>query len=206
MQVFYCIIAGIGISLSGSLPFGNLNVMAMNIAAKETVKKALWFAVGAAVVEMTYLRFTLSTISWVLAHKRLFLVCQWATVVLLLSLAIGSLMAIMKKEGKGKNVLIENNMNRFLLGVSISAVNPMQLPFWAGWATYLFTQNLLANSATFYNIFTLSAGTGTILALGIFIIAGRKFSDWMNKNNRTVQVVMFILFLLMAVFQVIRLV
>jgi threonine/homoserine/homoserine lactone efflux protein len=206
MQVWYSIIAGFAISLSGSLPFGNLNITAMHIAAREQWRAALWFAFGVAIVEMTYLRITLLAINWITAHRQLFLICQWATVALLIALAVSSFKAANAKSAEGKNVLIDNKMNRLFLGVIMSSINPMQFPFWAGWVTYLLTQHWLYQDALSYNVFTVSAGIGTMLALGLFIFLGEKFSTSMKNNNKIVQTIIGVLFLTFAVIQIVKLI
>lgn len=200
-EICSTILAGVFISLTGSLPLGNLNVTATHLAAKESARSALWFAVGAVLVEMIYLRLTLSVIDSVLLHSSLFLKLQWATVVLLLALAAGSFWALRKPAHESKNILIENRMNRFVLGFLMSLANPVQLPFWAGWSTYLLAQQWIAKSSFGYNLFTLAAGAGTFGAMLAFIFVGRRFADLMNRNQKPVHWIMGMLFLSMAVLQ-----
>lgn len=204
MQYLYCSIAGFLISLVGSLPLGNLNITAMHIAAKENYKKAILFAVGVVIVEVIYLRFTLYALNWVQTHKQVFAVLQWVTIALFVVLAIGSFMAAAKKDAAGKNVVIDNKINRFVLGISMSALNPMPIPFWAGWTVYLFSAGVLVADANIYNLFTISAGAGTFAALMAFIYAGKRFSELIKRNERKVSIAMGILFLGMAVFQIAR--
>jgi len=196
------IAAGLFISLTGSLPLGNLNMSAMQIAAHEGIRKSILFALGVVVTEIIYLRITLAGVSWVLAHRSLFVALQWLSIVFLLLLAAGSFNAARKKAGN-KNVFIQNRIPRFLLGLFMSAINPVQFPFWAGWAVVLVSRQQLATSNIAYDLFTLSAGLGTLAALLVFIFFGRKFSGWMLVNHRKVQFGMGIIFLLLAVYQLI---
>lgn len=204
MQYITVIIAGLLISFSGSLPLGNLNIAAMNIAAKESVKNALMFSTGVVLIEMTYLIFSLQAINWISHNNKVFTILQWLVVVMLSALAIASFYALSRKDKEVKNVIIENNVNRLILGISMSAVNPMQIPFWAGWSVYLLTNNVLVNDNSYYILFTLGAGTGTTLALLLFVYAGRKMSRFVNNNQKLVQLVMGILFLIMALYQTYR--
>ncbi len=197
------ILAGVAISLTGSLPLGNLNVTATHIAAKENTKVALWFALGAALVEMLYLRLTLALMDVILIQSSLFQQLQWVTVVLLLALAGGSFWALRKADkGEIKNVLLDNQMNRFVLGLLMSLVNPAQLPFWAGWVSYLLTQHWISDNTFSYNLFTIAAGMGTLLAMLLFILAGRKLSTTLHRHQRKVHGVMGALFLGMALWQI----
>lgn len=203
-QYIYCSIAGFFISLSGSLPLGNLNVTAMHIAAKSTYKKALLFALGAVLVELLYLRFTLYGLGWVQLHSNIFVALRAFTILLFLVLAIGSFIAAGRGTDTHKNVVIDNKIDRFVLGVTMSALNPMQIPFWAGWAVYLFSSGTLLANAGIYNLFTLAAGVGTFAALLVFIYAGKRFSPVIRKHEKKVNIAMGILFLVMAMFQLTR--
>ncbi len=203
MYVFLqTIAAGIFISFTGSLPFGNLNVTAMHVAAHEGVRKAVWFALGVACMEIIYLRVTLAAVNWVSAHHNLFAALQWLTIVFLLVLAVAGFFAARKKND-GKNVLIQNNVPRFWLGMAMSAVNPLQFPFWAGWAIALLSMHYLEATRLSYNVFALSAGAGTFIALMLFIGLGYKFSWWMQVNNRKIQFAMGVLFGVLAVYQLV---
>ena len=198
-QYLQLIAAGLLVSLSGSLPLGNLNVTAMQIAATGAVKRALWFAVGVSVVEMFYLRFTLSAIDIVKGYDSVFNYLRIFTIVLLLVLAAGSFMANVSKGNK--NIVVNNKAKGWVLGAGMSLLNPMQVPFWLGWGIYLIAQSVLRTDGGSYNIFTLSAGVGTFVALIIFILAGRRFSGFMKANQKRVNIFMGCLFLIMAGFQ-----
>jgi threonine/homoserine/homoserine lactone efflux protein len=198
-------LSGFLISLAGSLPLGSLNVAAMHIAAHEGVRKSLLFALGVVLTEIIYLRITFAGIHWVAAHRSLFLTLQWLTVIFLFALAVGSFRAAQRRSA-GKNRMIQNNMPRLVLGMVMSAVNPMQFPFWAGWALVLLNAHRLSAGATGYNVFTAGAGIGTFTAMLVFIFFGRRFSGIMLARQRTVQWGMGVLFLLLAVYQLLTVV
>ncbi len=200
LQIF---VAGLLISLSGSLPLGNLNVGAMQIAAKGTLRKALWFAGGVVVIEMAYLSITLNVLGRFTINEHIFFFLRGASIVLLLIMAIGCFAAVKQKEHK--NIILNNKLNGAVLGVTMSAVNPMQVPFWAGWAIYLLSRSLLVNSAAGFSVFVISAGIGTFAALLLFIFAGRRFSALMLRHQRKVNAGMGCLFVIMAIAQFIKL-
>jgi cytochrome c biogenesis protein CcdA len=175
----------------------------MQIAAKETLRKALWFALGVTIVEMAYLRVTMGVIGSLAANSWLFLIFRVVSVVILLVMAVGSFMAVSAKEGK--NIILDNKAKRLVLGATMSAVNPMQVPFWMGWVIYLLSRSIIVNNAWSNNIFTLSAGIGTFVALLLFIFAGRKFSGFMLRNKKMVNIIVGVLFTVMAIFQFIKL-
>jgi threonine/homoserine/homoserine lactone efflux protein len=75
-------------------------------------------------------RLSLTGIDWVIEHETLFNVLQWITVFIFIILAVSSFLIARKKNETKKNILLNNNMNRFWLGITMSAVNPVQIPFW----------------------------------------------------------------------------
>jgi len=173
---------GMLVSFLGSLPLGTLNVAAMQISVQENVHNAILFALGSLTVEMIYVRISLVGINWVRKQKKLFRYMEWITVAIVLALAIGSFAAAMKTH-PAKNVVLNNNINRYALGVMLSAINPVQIPFWFGWSTVLFTKNILAPKNSFYNLYIVGIGIGTLLGNFVFIFGGKWIVTLLNGNQ-----------------------
>lgn len=173
---------GLLVSFLGSLPLGTLNVAAMQISVQENVHNAILFALGSLTVEMIYVRISLVGINWVRKQKKLFRYMEWITVAIVLALAIGSFAAAMKTH-PAKNVVLNNNINRYALGVMLSAINPVQIPFWFGWSTVLFTKNILAPKNSFYNLYIVGIGIGTLLGNFVFIFGGKWIVTLLNGNQ-----------------------
>jgi threonine/homoserine/homoserine lactone efflux protein len=157
---------------------------------------------GAMLIEMLYLVVTILFIGFVLANKTLFQTLQWAAVVLLLSLAVGSFRSAYLKRSK-PNKLTDNALPGFAYGLMMSAVNPLQFPFWAGWVIYFLSNGLPLDKWSQKSLFISGAGAGTFLALALFIFAGKLIAPFLQKRQRAVQFVFGCLFLTMAIFQVI---
>lgn len=191
-------LAAVGISLVGSLPLGNLNITAMYVAANKGIRAAMYFALGVVFVEVLYLRVSLLFISWIIMHGSLFHALQWFVVVLFILMAINSFFAL--RTNREHTPVIQKS-NPLFLGCMLSALNPLQIPFWAGWALYLTNAKLLDEGNTSHHIFALSAGAGTFLALYIFIFFGVKLSTYIKANTVQINLLMGILFLLLAGYQ-----
>jgi len=173
---------GLLVSFLGSLPLGTLNVAAMQISVQENIHNAILFSLGSLTVEMIYVRISLVGINWVRRQKKLFRYMEWITVAIVLALAIGSFAAAMKPHA-AKNVVLNNNINRYALGVMLSAINPVQIPFWFGWSTVLFTKNILAPKNSFYNLYIVGIGIGTLLGNFVFIFGGKWIVTMLNGNQ-----------------------
>ena len=157
-QIFFW---GLLISFLGSLPLGTLNVAAMQIGIQESVQNAIWFSLGSLLVEMVYVRISLVGIDWVRKQQRLMKAMEWITLTIILALAAGSFIAAIKSDENSKNVLLNFNLHRFYLGMFMCAINPVQIPFWFGWSTVLFSKKILKTTAFDYNSYIVGIGIGT---------------------------------------------
>lgn len=172
---------GLFISFVGSLPLGTLNVMAMQIGIYETIQNALLFSIGSLLVEMVYVRISLVGINWINKQKKLMDIMQWITFGIVVLLAISSFYAAMQipnNTSVGNNPLAKYSMNRFLLGVFMCAINPVQIPFWFGWSTVLFSKKILEPVKEQYNFYIVGIGLGTLAGNCIFIFGGK----WLVVN------------------------
>ncbi len=194
---------GMIVSFLGSLPLGTLNVAAMQISVQENIHNAIYFSLGSLLTEMIYVRISLVGINWIRKQKRLFKWMEWITLGIVLALAIGSFIAA-THEHHAKNVMLNNNMHRFLLGLLLSAISPMQIPFWFGWSTVLFTKKILQPKNSFYNLYIIGIGLGTLMGNCVFIFGGKYIVEKLNANQSILNWVIGGIFALTAVIQFIR--
>jgi threonine/homoserine/homoserine lactone efflux protein len=164
---------GMIISFLGSLPLGTLNIAAMQIGIQESIHNALLFSFGSLLVEMIYVRISLVGIDWVRKQGKLMKMMEWITLGIVLALAVGSFIAAIRNGGDAKNVILQNQMNRFLLGAFMCAINPVQIPFWFGWSTVLFSKNILEPKKNQYNTYIFGIGLGTLAGNCVFIFGGK---------------------------------
>jgi len=172
-KIFIVFFTGMLVSFLGTLPLGTLNVAAMQIGIQESIANAMLFSFGALLVEMVYVRVSLVGIDWVRKQEKLMKAMEWITLAIIVALAIGSFISATKGNGSSKNVLLDNNMHRFLLGIFMSAINPIQIPFWFGWSTVLFAKKILEPNNSSYNVYILGIGLGTLCGNCIFILGGK---------------------------------
>lgn len=173
---------GMIVSFLGSLPLGTLNVAAMQISVQESIKNAIYFSIGSLLVEMFYVRISLVGINWIRKQRKIFRWMEWIALAIVVALAVGSFIAAMQPH-HAKNVMLDNNINRFLLGVMLSAISPMQIPFWFGWSTVLFTKNILKPKNSYYNLYIVGIGLGTLLGNCVFIFGGKWIVQKLNANQ-----------------------
>jgi threonine/homoserine/homoserine lactone efflux protein len=205
MKLFRVFVSGMFISFLGTLPLGTLNISAMQISVSDGIRPALLFALGALLVEIIYVRVSLVAMNWVTRQKKLLVALEWGTVIIITALAISSFVAAADPEVK-KNVILSNTIHRFWLGVMLSAINPVQIPFWFGWSTALFTKGVLKPISSYYNLYILGIGFGTFLGNLVFIFGGRFIVETLNTNQKYLHLVIGIIFLLTALVFVVKLI
>jgi threonine/homoserine/homoserine lactone efflux protein len=192
------------ISFLGSLPLGTLNVAAMQIGIQESIANAIYFSLGSLLVEMVYVRISLVGIDWIRKQEKLMKIMEWLTLAIIIALAVGSFLAASKGGSANKNVLLENNMHRFLLGMFMCAINPVQIPFWFGWSTVLFTKKILEPKNEQYNSYIIGIGLGTLLGNCVFIFGGKWLVGKIENSQQYLNWVIGGIFALTAIIQLIK--
>lgn len=192
---------GLLISFLGSLPLGTLNIAAMQIGIQESIRDAIYFSFGSLLVEMIYVRISLVGIDWVRKQKKLMKILEWITLIIILALAAGSFLAALQQNGSAKNVMLENNMHRFLLGMFMCAINPVQIPFWFGWSTVLFSARILEPRPMLYNFYIIGIGAGTLAGNCVFIFGGKMLVENIANSEKYLNWVIGGIFLITALLQ-----
>ncbi|MFZ5978831.1 LysE family transporter [Hydrotalea sp.] len=204
MHFLFILLMGWLVSFLGQLPLGTMSITATHIAILESFKNAWRYAIGVALIEILYLRLVLVGVQWIYAHKLLFTIIGWLTVVFFLLFAIISFVMVIKNKANEKNILLQNKLNRFVLGMSMSALNPAQIPFWFIWSTYLINAKVLQANTLSLNVFTIGCGIGTITGLAFYMHGGNWLIKKMNAGARTLNIIMGIVFLFAAMIQLYR--
>ncbi len=196
---------GLLISFLGSLPLGTLNVAAMQIGIQESVYHAMLFSFGSLLVEMIYVRISLLGIDWVRKQARLMRIMEWITLLIIAALAVGSFLAALKEGVDEKNFLLNNNLHRFVLGMMMCAINPVQIPFWFGWSAMLFSKNILQPVNSHYNSYIIGIGFGTLLGNAVFIFGGKWVVSHISGSSNYINWFVGTVFAVTAVIQLVKL-
>lgn len=195
---------GITISFLGTLPLGTLNVAAMQIGIQDSVREAIYFALGSLLVEMIYVRISLVGIDWISKQGKLLKIMEWVTLAIIVALAVGSFVAAIRDGEHAKNIILNNTMHRFLLGMFMCAINPVQIPFWFGWSTVLFTKKILEPKHNQYNSYIVGIGIGTLLGNCVFIFGGKWMVQRIANSEHYLNWVIGGIFAITAIIQLIK--
>ena len=198
LKVFFI---GFLISFLGQLPLGNMNLTATQLSVQENLRNAWKYGLGIVLVEIIYLRLALTGMDWVVEHKQLFRIMGWLTVILFVALGVLAFVMARKQTSAKKGLLLNNKMNRFLLGMVVSGINPAQIPFWFLWSTQLLNSKILSPTNAQFNLFTAGAGLGSLAGLALYIHGGKWLITKLKTSNRALNIFMGIVFILAGLFQ-----
>ncbi len=183
------------ISFLGQLPLGSTSITATQIRVNEGLKPALQFTWGVVIVEMVYLRIALSGMDWIYQHPTIYNGIGWVTVVFFFIIGGISIRSAMVQKGEHKSPILNNNLHRFVLGITMCAMNMAQVPFWVLWSGYMLEWKFMQAESMQYNVFTLGGGLGTITGLLTYIYGGNYLINRLKVSNKTLMIVMGVIFL-----------
>ena len=200
-HLVYVLLLGFIISFLGQLPLGNMNLTATQLSVQESYRNAWKYGLGIVIVEIIYLRLALTGMDWVVEHKQLFAIMGWLTVIVFITLGVLSFIMAREQTGEKKGLLLNNKMNRFLLGIVVSGINPAQIPFWFLWSTQLLNSKVLMPTTEQFNLFTAGAGLGSLAGLSVYIHGGKWLITKLKTSNKGLNIFMGIVFILAGLFQ-----
>jgi threonine/homoserine/homoserine lactone efflux protein len=179
LKIFF---TGLLVSFIGSLPLGTLNIAAMQISVSSGITAALLFSAGSLLVEIIYVRISLVAMDWIRRQEKILKALEWVTLVIVLALAVSSFYAALHPHVK-KNIVLDSPLPKFVLGLVMSAVNPVQIPFWFGWSNVLFPKKVLLPRQDHYNFYIIGIGIGTFIGNCIFIFGGLLIANKISNNQ-----------------------
>lgn len=198
VRVFFI---GLLISFLGSLPLGTLNIAAMQISISDGAWTAIQFSLGSLLAEMIYVRLSLVAMDWVRKNEFLFKILEWITLLIVIVLAVSSFHAALNPSQK-ESVVLSSTLPKILLGFTMSAVSPAQIPFWFGWSTVLLTKKILLPIGKHYNFYIIGIGLGTLIGNCVFIFGGRLVANKLENSHQVINFVIGGIFVVTAIIQI----
>lgn len=200
LKIFF---TGLLVSFLGSLPLGTLNIAAMQISVTDGIIAAMLFSAGSLVAEIVYVRLSLVAMDWIRKQEKILKALEWITVLIVVALAVSSFYAAMHPSVE-KNFVLDSPMPKILLGFVMSALNPVQIPFWFGWSTVLFTKKILLPRSDHYNAYIIGIGIGTFVGNCIFIFGGLLIASKITNNQHILNWIIGGIFAITAIIQLWR--
>lgn len=196
----YLIAFGIawGFSFVGMLPPGMLNMTTVGLSMKKGFYPALWFAVGAAVIEfgqaLIVIKYSAKAESFLTEYES---IVNWVAVVVLIALALSFLLAKPQKDNSKVDDNLKEDKGTLFKGMTLAFANVLVYPFWLAQGIIWTQKGVLDGSWSFSIVFSIGIFAGSVAAYLVYILLGEKilskFDAFANNLNKILAALFFFL-------------
>lgn len=169
MKIIRQILVGFIVSFLGSVPLGYLNIIGFEIFKKFGINELLLYLLGVVTIEAFVIYFSLVFANRLVDNKKLMKVIDVFGIFFLLFLAYSfyshSIQTAVNESYLDKYI----QLSPYLIGLFLSGINFLQLPFWTGWNLYLLNANYIIADKQLRFYFLAGTLTGTIS--GMMLVA-----------------------------------
>lgn len=194
-MLFQNLIVAIVVNFFGYLPFGNINLTAVQLSANRGMKQALVFVTTFAIFEAWFTYLLMHFAEWFSSKQDLMKWLDWILIVVFLILGISSWKNA--KQGELKENTNYRKRDSVKLGILLGIFNPMQIPYWMIGGTYLISNGWIGTGTLELEVFAVGAAIGAFLALYLFarfaLYIKEKFSLSSKAINKSVSIIFFVL-------------
>lgn len=170
MKAVKNIFVGFAVSFLGSIPLGFLNVIGFEIYSETEIRTLIFYLLGVISIEVFVIYFTLIFASKLLENKKLMKYIEIFSVFFMFLLAY---IFHSQSEAKVENqdVLEKyNDYSPYIIGVILSCLNFVQIPFWCGWNLYLVNGNYIVSNSKLKFLYVFGTMLGTFFGMLCFIL------------------------------------
>jgi hypothetical protein len=195
------IAVGFLVSFIGSIPLGYLNVVGFQVFQELGFQPMLLFLLGVICIEFFVIYFTLVFAHKLAANEKLTKYIEGFSVLFMLGLAAVFYFSANSKTDMSGSFGYEP----FVLGLVLSCLNFVQVPFWTGWNLYLLNGNYIEISKSRRYFYVFGTITGTFCGMLALILALRYFAsniDFLSKY--LMKIIIPLVFLGLGIFQGIK--
>lgn len=199
---FKNILVGFSVSFLGSIPLGYLNIVGFEIYSAFGVQELLLYLLGVIFIEAFIIYFTLVFANRLASNKKLMKVIDIVGVLFLLILAY-SFYSLSSEAIGNRNYLAKYvSYSSFLIGLMLSSLNFLQLPFWTGWNLYLINGKYIKTekSLKFYYLAGTLIGTFSGM-IGLIYFLHSLSQNTENFSKYLVPVIIPVFFIILAFVQ-----
>lgn len=141
--------------------------------------------------------------NWITKRQKLFKILEWISVVIITGLAIFSFYAAINHIGFSTAMPI-NIKHPFISGILISDLEPMKIPFWFLWSTFLIANKTLITESKYYNSYVIGIGFGSLFGFLLFIYGGNYLIGILKNHQDFINWAIGAILLITAIIQIYR--
>lgn len=167
------IFVGFLVSFIGSIPLGYLNVVGFQVYEKSGLTPTMLYLLGVITIEFFVIYFTLIFAKRLAENKRLTKYIEGFSILFMFLLAY-----VFYSSANAKSEFSTTfNYAPFLLGIVLSCLNFIQIPFWTGWNLWLLNGKYIEISGSRKYFFVLGTIVGTFCGMLTLILALHYFAS-----------------------------
>jgi threonine/homoserine/homoserine lactone efflux protein len=170
MKALKNLLVGFAVSFLGSIPLGFLNIIGFEIYSKTEISTLIFYLLGVISVEVFVIYFTLIFASKLLENKRLMKYIEIFSVFFMFLLAY---VFYSQSEAKIENQdVLEKykDYSPYIIGLILSCLNFVQIPFWCGWNLYLVNGNYIVSKSNLKFLYIFATMLGTFFGMLCFVL------------------------------------
>lgn len=192
------IFVGFLVSFIGSIPLGYLNVIGFQLFQKLGLIETLWYLLGVIVIEFFVIYFTLIFAQKLAENKKLNKYIEGFSVVFMFVLAY----VFYASATSEKNYIATIQYSPFVLGIVLSGLNFIQIPFWTSWNLYLLNGNYIEVSKSRKYFYVLGTVAGTFCGMLALILSLHYFATNVKfLAQYLMQIIIPLVFVGLGIFQ-----
>lgn len=171
MQNIKNIFIGFLVSFIGSIPLGYLNVVGYDVFKKFGINETVFYLLGVISIEFFVIYFTLLFANQLIANHKLLKFIEGFSVVFMFVLAY-IFNSSASSETTNPSVLERYvNYSPFVVGLILSSLNFIQVPFWTSWNLYLLNGNYIEISKSRKYFYVFGTVIGTFSGMLVLILS-----------------------------------
>ncbi|MFD2147992.1 lysine transporter LysE [Mucilaginibacter antarcticus] len=199
VMIFLTFFLGLTANFIGYIPPGNINLTLVRITVNRGMQHAMQFIIAFSVIEFFFTFFIMHAAKWLASQVHLDVVIDWVMFALFAVLAVITWLARTKPS---KTRYSEHASIKY--GVILGIVNPMQVPFWMIFGTYLITHEWIVVGTIALIIFSLGSAAGSFLCLFLYARFARYIQSKFALSNRIFNTAIAILFFGLAGYHLVK--
>jgi hypothetical protein len=171
MKTLKNILVGFVVSFVGSIPLGYLNVIGFEIYNHAGLGSVIPYLLGVISVEVLVIYFTLIFAEQLVNSKKLLRFIEGFSVVFMFVLAYIFYDSATKTAAQATVFEEYREQTPFFVGLLLSALNFIQIPFWVGWNLYLLNGNWIKTDGSMKYFYVVGTLIGTFFGMLALILS-----------------------------------
>lgn len=165
------IFVGFLVSFIGSIPLGYLNVVGYDVFQKFGINETIFYLLGVISIEFFVIYFTLIFANKLIENKKLLKFIEAFSIIFMFLLAY-IFFSSASKETANQSVLEKYvDYSPFVVGLILSCLNFIQIPFWTSWNLYLLNGKYIEVSNSRKYFYVLGTVLGTFCGMLVLILS-----------------------------------